>query len=306
MLAWWNLLKKIRKLGVADRVKALRASLLYMFIGVLFAAPAHTETIIPVTYAENDTNSPVLDGNLDDWLESDFIEIAVSNNRPDSRIEIAHVELAMKAFGSFVFVALKWSDRTYDRQHKPYIWDGQKQRYATGPQREDRIVLQFEMNGRYDVNWLSGSEFKADTWHWKSARTAPIGLAHDAMTIISTSPRLRAFKVAGASGEDIYIQRKSDRGDKIYVSKRYGLKEKALMQKYLPNPGVQGSVADVKSASRWRNGTWTVELKRLLDTENDDDARFKRGQDIRGGLAVFDRSGEDDHAISDNLIFRFE
>lgn len=281
---------------------------LLLILGLFGIAPlqAFSDVMIEVPHLPGESNVPVLDGNLDDWDSARFIDLEVQNTRQDSAISISSVRVAFLTIGDVLYAALQWPDETYDRQHKPYLWDEAQQHYVAGPQREDRLALQFEMEGDYDVDWLSGKEFTADMWHWKSARTAPLELLHDKITVVSTSSKLRAFKIANSSGQTIYIQRKSDSGSSIYASKRYGLKEKALMEKYIPNPDVSGSIADVKAVSRWQDGQWTLEIQRLMDTGHDDDVRFKRGASVRAGLAVFDRSGDDDHAVSDNLILNFE
>ena len=118
------------------------------------------------------------------------------------------------------------------------------------------IDAALKMQGDYSANWASGNEFVADMWHWKSSRSAPIGYAHDKMTIVSHKKLSKAYKLVNEKGLEIYIRRPSDSGDKLYKSMRYGLKEKALMQKYLPNDDVTGSVADVKARSKWRDGYW--------------------------------------------------
>ena len=78
--------------------------------------------------------------------------------------------------GDEIYIFMQWDDATKDDQHKPFIWNSAQNKYVAGEQREDRLALQFEMDGEYTVNWLSGNSFEADTWHWKAARSNPIGL----------------------------------------------------------------------------------------------------------------------------------
>ena len=77
------------------------------------------------------------------------------------------------------------------------------------------------------------------------------------------------------------------------------------MPKYIVNAGAKGSIADIKAKGVWKNGMWTLELKRKMNTGHGDDIAFKKGQAIKGGIAVFDRTGDDDHAISETLTFQF-
>jgi hypothetical protein len=250
------------------------------------------------------SEAPVLDGILGDW-SGDGQKIALVKAHPGVSVELSELRIWAGHFNGMVYMALRWEDASPDRQHKPYVWDDQQQRYVAGKQREDRLAIQFEMSGDYDTNWLSGNEFTADMWHWKSARSAPVGLAHDKMTIISRSKLTRSFKASTSDGTEIYIRRPSDAGDEIYSSKRYGLRENKQMPKYILNNAASGSIADVKAGSLWQNGYWQLELARKLDTGHKDDVAFAVGKDVRGGIAVFNRSGDDDHVISQNLLFRF-
>jgi hypothetical protein len=259
----------------------------------------HAEQTIVVPQLQT---APVLDGDLSDWV-TPLTKLDLKKVRPDSSVFVDSVEMFAGYHADTIYFAFRWADSTYDLQHKPYIWDDKQGRYVTGAQREDRLALQFEMEGDYTTNWASGQEFVADMWHWKSSRSAPIGYAHDKTTVVSRSKISKAYKLTNADGVDIYIRRPSDGGDKLYKSMRYGLKEKALMPKYLPNPMVKGSVADVKARSKWSNGYWVVELQRAFDTGYEDDVVFLPGATVKGGVAIFDRSGDDDHVMSQTLSF---
>ena len=270
---------------------------------LIWTLSVHAESVV-VTVSSLE-QPPKLDGQLGDWLiEPQIIRL----HKAHPGVSVALSELTMWAghFDDSIYFAFRWADAHPDRQHKPYIWSDEKERYTVGPQREDRLAIQFQIEGEYDVNWLSGNSFKADMWHWKSSRSAPIGLAHDKMTIVGREKVIRSFKAEGVDGEPVYIRRISDSGDKLYTHKRYGLKESKQMPKYLLNANASGSIADVKAAQRWRDGAWTVELTRKLNTHHDDDVLFQFADDIPGGIAVFNRSGDSNHVISNNLLFRLE
>lgn len=248
---------------------------------------------------------PVLDGKLDEWSTQPLL-IPMSKAHPGVSVDVSNIAIWAGHHGDMVYFAFRWADDSPDRQHKPWVWDDDRQRYAVGKQREDRLAIQFEIDGDYDVNWLSGKEFSADMWHWKSARSAPLGLAHDKMTIISRSVLSRAFKAKSEDGGFVYIRRPSDSGGPVYSTKRYGLKESKQMPKYILNSEVSGSVADVKAGQSWSGGFWAVELARKLDTGNEDDVVFALGNKVRGGIAVFNRTGDSDHVVSPNLVFKFD
>ncbi len=270
-----------------------------MFSWVLVA---HAEQFVVVAQLKE---APLLDGRLDDWVvETQRIKLRKAHSKVS--VELSELELWAGYHDDTIYFAFRWADPSPDRQHKPYVWNDERQRYVVGVQREDRLAIQFQMEGKYDVNWLSGGSFKADMWHWKSARSAPIGLAHDKMTIVSREKLTRSYKAETSNGDPIYIRRPSDSGDKLYETKRYGLRESKQMPKYLLNANATGSVADVKAAQRWDGSAWTVEISRKLNTGHDDDVVFERGKDVPGGIAVFNRSGDANHVISDNLVFRLQ
>ncbi|MEP0766771.1 MAG: hypothetical protein HRF45_09565 [Fimbriimonadia bacterium] len=56
-----------------------------------------------------------------------------------------------------------------------------------------------------------------------------------------------------------------------------------------------GSCADVRMSATWRDGWWTAELSRALDTGRSDDVRFVPGQGYVFGLAIMDNSGGGRH-----------
>ncbi|MDH3639159.1 MAG: ethylbenzene dehydrogenase-related protein, partial [Gammaproteobacteria bacterium] len=193
--------------------------------------------------------------------------------------------------------------------HKPWVWDQKAGKYVTGPQREDRFAMQFAMEGDYSSDWLSGNVFKADMWHWKSVRSNPLGLAHDKHTIISTSklalPKVRVFD--SNNGDKVYIARPSDAGDKLYKIKRYHKYDKDVMPKFrLAKVPPKGSAADVEVKGIWNDGKWCLEIRRKRDTGHvNDDVVFPSTGTVVGGIAIYDHSVDDDHVVSDNLVFQF-
>ncbi len=66
------------------------------------------------------------------------------------------------------------------------------------------------------------------------------------------------------------------------------------------------SRADVRQAGTWSNGKWTVEIKRALDTGNDDDVQFSDlSLDYLFGVSVMDNAGGDAHIFSGVNSLRF-
>jgi len=67
-----------------------------------------------------------------------------------------------------------------------------------------------------------------------------------------------------------------------------------------------GSRADLEAAAKWADGTWTVEIKRPLNTGNDDDVQFVEGQEYVFGVAIMDNSGGGKHRPSEKYVLKIE
>ncbi len=267
----------------------------------LFTSVAFAQTIV----LKNLPSPPVIDGSGSDWTQIPATKVQLQNNKSNGKANITSVDVKAGVNGDSVYFMLQWEDDDMDAQHKPYVWDEAKGKYIAGKQREDRLAIQFGMTGEYDVNWFSGKLFSADTWHWKAARTNDLGIAQDKMTVISDKKSKKTYKAKASNGSIIYIKRSSDKGTKLYLTKRYATKDKDIMPKYIMASSVSGSIADVKAKGVWENGKWTLELSRKLDTGNSDDAVFNKGQNTVGGIAIFDHSGNEDHSHSNKINFQF-
>lgn len=250
-------------------------------------------------------SAPTLDGSGSDWSAVSATTISLKNDKPGGKSNIESISVKAGVFNGRVYFLLQWKDKSEDNQHKPFIWDASKNKYTRGSQREDRVALQFVMSGDYNANWLSGDIFTADTWHWKAARSNPAGIAHDKRTIIGKVATKKAYKGTTKDGSTVYIQRPSDTGDKLYKTRRYKKKAMDVMPKYIVNKNPSGSIADVKAKAMWADGVWTLELSRKLNTGNPDDVVFQSGKRLKGGIAVFNHSGDDDHNRSETIDFQF-
>ncbi|MFZ1342624.1 ethylbenzene dehydrogenase-related protein [Thiothrix eikelboomii] len=278
----------------------LPALLLAVSTLILIPAGAAELPTIPILKLES---KPVLDGSEDDWQAIPAVEIPlVYLGKPEW---VKTVRLKAGIFGDEVFFYSEWEDSTADTQHKPHVWDAAQQKYLEGPQREDRFALEFAMTGDYDANWFSGKEFKADMWNWKAARTNPIHISHDKMTILSRQAMPESYKGTLPDGSAIYIQRPTDSGEEPYITKRYFKKQQDLMAKYLPRELLTKGTDDVKAKGIWKNGKWHLEQSRKLDTQQADDRRFTLGETVKGAIAVFDHDENEHHFISQTLLFKF-
>lgn len=261
---------------------------------------AYSQTIVIAALDQR----PVVDGVDKDWSSVSGVAIPVHPINTSYSSETTEVFLKAGHFEGEVFFYLSWKDNTENLIHKAWVWDESKKRYLMGPEREDRLAMQFEIEGEYSTDWANANDFKADMWHWKSSRSNPSGLAHDKFTILSRNKLLRAAAIPAAEGSKRYVLRKSDSGQPLYSTKRYGQKQLDTMPKY-ELLQAKGSVADIQAKGIWQAGSWQLELRRKLSTGNDDDVQFELGKSYAGGIAVFNASDNDDHLISDTLQFQF-
>ncbi len=247
---------------------------------------------------------PVLYGIYSDWSLVTEYTIPIQPNSPSYSSETTEVTLKAGHFESEIFFYLSWKDSSENLIHKAWNWDELKSRYVMGPEREDRLAIQFEMEGEYSTDWANANDFKADMWHWKSSRSNPIGLIHDKYTVLSSNKLLRAAALPSADGGKRYVLRKNDSGQPLYHTLRFGKKQQEVMPKYeLLEP--EGSIADIQAKGVWKAGNWTLEIRRKLNTGNDDDVQFELGKSYAGGIAVFNSIHLLNSEVSDTLQFQF-
>jgi len=273
--------------------------IVFLFIALSPKVLAQTILVSALTHA------PKIDGDDFDWSQVPTYEIKLTPTRPMLVSEDLLITLKAGRFQQQVFFYVQWPDARANVIHKPYVWNEERQRYIKGTDREDRLAFQFEMTGEYSTDWTSAEDFEADMWHWKASRSNPLGLAHDKKTVLSENKLLRAARITAPDGAKRYVLRLDDEGTPLYRSIRYGPKEKKQMPKYLLLANPQGSITDVKARGVWLDGSWRLELSRRLDTGHSDDVRFVLDQAVRGGIAVFDASENEDHFISKTLLFQF-
>ena len=253
----------------------------------------------PTVVADAMGSAPTLDGMADEWAGVTGATVKVMPaNDGDAKAYQGAVDVQIKAAvnGDMIYVLAQWPDSTKSDTHKTLTWSAEKDGYVEGKDREDRIALKFDMGGEFTACMLTGKEYKADVWHWKAYRSQSAGVAHDKMHVISFEKLKKSKLHPTRDGKEIYVQRPGDKGDKLYKSQKPIDNIGAVVPRYLPNMSATGSVADVKAASSWKDGMWTLELARKLDTGNPDDVVLAKGKTYNAGAAVFDHTGDDHHS----------
>jgi hypothetical protein len=147
-----------------------------------------------------------------------------------------------------------------------------------------------------------------DLWQWRAARSNPMGFAGDDYVLeyrlsdagknAFATPAKPAWmydasKTGFAAIPEADLAKMLDKFPLVIGRNAVALDAKANFKPgdILPQPVLQepaGSAADIQANGVWRNGRWTVDLKRKLNTGNPDDRVLEAGKAYDIGLAIFD------------------
>lgn len=281
---------------------------------------------------------------LDDplWKEAEAVKVPFEGKEKFAGKKMSVTTQALYTDDGIFFLC-KWSDPTLSVAKEAWQFDGQKWVHLKG--NEDRISLLFEINritnfatkgcavvchvpkgaptakeGKFGTG--SATE-KGDLWHWKAARTDPMGYADDTwLTVISEKEGGRKND-AGEGGDKKNMT--EDKSKPMYILapgkklakhnvmlaadaveiKDYSVFKSGDVVTFAMPKMHSGSRADIKAESRHGDGAWTVMLSRKLDTGHEDDVAFDPRKTYSFAMAVFDDSGDQDSYDSDVLTLKF-
>lgn len=273
----------------------VRCCLATVMVSIAFAIPALAQ---PELHALATDAPPKLDGSADDaaWQAATELKLEAEGRGGDAKGKKVSVTLKAAYDKENVYFLLQWQDATKDETHKSFVWNDAKSAYEAGPDREDNAAVSFPITGAFTADMLSGEDEVWDVWHWKATRTGPAGYAMDRTHVFSaTKPEGKAAEYDAANGRKIWIARPEDEGDSV-------TKENPAPKERQPAPPIHyeavkpsGSAADIRTGQGYRDGWWTVEFARKLNTENPDDVAFDVRQTCPIGVALFDKSEHDNH-----------
>lgn len=229
-----------------------------------------------LTYADQTVEAfkvkgaPVIDGEGDDGAWKSARTYTIRDQRLD-------VDITLKAVRSddALFFLVSFPDEEESRLHKPWVWNKDLEVYQFGPQREDTFTFKWNMSGKkINLSNFSDDDYRADVWYWKANRTDPAGFADDKMHILSSEAAKKSNSIVSKSGKQRHLLRLGDKGrpaqDKRLLTEYQG----DVLDQFV-SQAPDGSKADVRAKGIWKDGRWTVEFERKLDTGNDDDVRFE-------------------------------
>jgi hypothetical protein len=261
----------------------------------------------------------------------------------------ADVEVSAKALysGDDIWFRFEWADAT-ESTARVWTWDGSAWKSSGN---EDRLSLYWEITpiDKFQTRgcavlchnpdtdpidkWYMiapGVNDRADNWHWKAARTNPVGQADDKYLIgeLTDPEDIESANKGDAKDKGGYKDNKAKDGKGpammqdpskppsagegvLLVSEAVALDVSKLkpgdtIPRELLEPWT-GSRGDIEAKGTWANGKWTVVLHRKLDTGHEDDVKLVTGKTFPFGLAVHDNAGAVNHTVSSDVyLLKFD
>jgi len=287
-----------------------------------------------------------LDGRLDEptWRSAEPLTVSVMGGNTIGRIA---VELHAFHTGEDLVLAARWPDPRDDAEKA--MWEmGPDGRWRTlGRTRageagnEDRVLFLWDVSVPNFARegclaschpGVSASKYLespglGDLWHWKAARSNPVGYGDDTNLthVRDGEDGGRHGDKTGAEGGTVRNANKAgdgpafmpdpkiDRPDPRFLFAQDAV---AIPPGISWSPGTRipgylltkpdGSRGDIAAKGRWENGFWTVEFRRRLVTGHPDDAAFDDlNRAYPFALAVADNASGAEHSFSGILRLRF-
>jgi len=194
---------------------------------------------------------------------------------------------------------------------------------------EDAFAIMWNVNSTnfinctnlcHGENMSTDTDEKADLWYWAAARTNPKKYADD-MSLTDAGFEADkgdpVFKPNGSEDEPEFANVLDPGSNRSFLydstaTKYYGTLEWRGGNRI---PGYvlgwpSGSRADIRAVGKYQSGTWTIEIRRRLDTmvEDGSDIIFNPDTDanVSFHLAVYDNAHGSSHAISsDSHLLHF-
>jgi hypothetical protein len=250
---------------------------------------------------------PSVDGELGEWgdsWQSVHLKPAKDGDNKNFTGEL-DVELQVGVAGDEIFFAARWPDAKAHTDYKPWKW--KKSKYKRGKQRDDMFALRFDMGGDFNTCMIEDADYKVDVWLWSAGRSNEMGYATDMWQQISLSPIEDAAEYDTPSGQVVYIKKSADDGVPGFKNNKPNRKKNQgdRLPGVLMTAGATGSLADVTAKGVWKDGFWTLELKRKLDTGHIDDVVLAGIGSIKGQVAFFNKGYAEHKSVSGELSFDF-
>lgn len=252
------------------------------------------------------TVAPTIDGDAVEWSKN-WVSVAVKpakENDKKNRTGNLDVQIQAGILGDDFYLITRWPDTEPNTEYREWRWKGKK--YKRGRKRDDMFAVRFEMGGDFNSCMIADANYEVDTWLWSAGRSNEKSYATDGNHLITMKYTENAAEYQTPSGKTVYIIKSSDEGTPGFKTFKPGRKKTEVSM-----PSVQflsqaeGSIADVSAKGIWKDGYWTLEFKRKLNTGHKDDVELPAKGSIRGQVAVFNKGYAEHKSFSEFIQFDF-
>ena len=264
---------------------------------IVFSVYSYQPLAEKLVISKKVTTAPLIDGQIEDsWQQAQETVTYDALAETDIRIKSVYTD-------DEVFFLIRFKDATENRFHKKLVWDKSTASYKIGPTREDTVVLKWNLEAfPVDLTVSSDQQYSADIWYWKSFRTDHANRADDKYQVYSSTPSKKGHRVISKKGRIFYLTRKGDKGRSAYKNNiPIDFKGKEISGYELRAP--RGSRADVRAKGVWKDGMWTVEFTRKLDTGQIDDVYFEKELSYQFGVSRYEIAGRKKVKGIENPLF---
>lgn len=252
----------------------------------LECVPPRREPMEMKLFCSKVTQAPEVDGKDND--------IAWENAQPIQTLDLTSqrlIEMTAVHDGVNLYMRIKYRDGAPSITHKSWTWSAQKDFYLQGLDREDMFVIKWSMQGQNaDISLRHAKPHTADIWFWKACRTNPMGYFDDKRHEMTVDWVDKSLEIKAEDGTVGHLRRIGDEGKQCYAE----LFPANFTRQYLPRYTMQepeGSRGDVKGKGVWKDGYWTLECTRKLNTGHDDDLQMEQGGQYLFGVACYEIAG---------------
>lgn len=279
--------------------------------------------------------APVIDGTIETvWSNATAYNITVGSSTTNANV-FGPVQVMLKAMtnNNRLYLLAQWQDPSATETVGKKKWQFSGGTWSKSSEDEDRFYVMFDVgnNGTEGANcatmchqpsaglMATTGGGNVDVWHWKAARTNPVGRADDkwwdgtgrgsdAKTGSAYSDNLQVVsmveypKYMHASDTTAYT------GDFLFTADTAAFDSLldwtgASIPFYFLDSSASGSRWEVEAKGVFSGGTWTLEMSRALNTGNNDDVVLGTGS-IKMSIAITDNSGGNHSGIAPfNLLF---
>lgn len=229
------------------------------------------------------TQVPTIDGsgNSRVWQKAPLVTVLDYASQRPITVKSVHTN-------DEIFLLVQYPDAAPSLTHKSLGWDYSDEIYKQLKDREDLCVIKWSMVGnKINLSLQKPEPHQADIWFWKAVRTNPVGYADDKYQLLTKTKTELSNSIPSPNHGMLYLQRISDRGKAPFKERLVFEYQGEVISQYRYQTPTE-SHADVKAKGRWKNGLWTIEFARKLNTGYQDDIAFVLGQTYLFGISLYE------------------